>query len=585
MPYGDHSLNNDVRGHTAARFGGDEFLVLLDGIAAPGDAIVVAERLLDLFSRPYRLGEHEVYSTASIGIVTSDNIGDSDEDVLRDADTAMYAAKLAGRGRYAVFDASMRHRARNSLSLENDLRKALDGQQLFLMYQPIDHLPHQRPGRGMEQGVGAFIRRRRRVGRGRGRRFGGCDAGHDRHCRQTRPGARRHDGRPAPVEPHCNVPAHKPKLTDPRAHKKRHENAPRLKKALACSCLRLPGPKSWPRKPPAFKTAGLRRCIGHIRRNPSKILSPATGAKKTEAPKGLRCDGRMLLGEGSGLVQALAQLAQLFDQGRRDAGAELLVVFRDVLDLVLPALDIHGEQLLDVIGGDRRVRQIQRAGGGQEADRSSRSSFPQRISTVRWIIWSACKITSLKNCAPKSWSGPGSNLSPRVPCPSVKARPNGSSTSAFSSPNHHQPRLNIMSAAKLVAVFAENKCGRLAAMTQVIAEAGVNIRWVTIANSDTFGVTKFLVDQCDKACETLKQKGFTVSLIDVLAIEVADTPGGLHHVADVLARNKINVENSSGFVSNKRAVLVIEVRDIPGARVVLQQNNLHLLSQEEVLGL
>ena len=70
-----------------------------------------------------------------------------------------------------------------------------------------------------------------------------------------------------------------------------------------------------------------------------------------------------------------------------------------------------------------------------------------------------------------------------------------------------------------------------------------------------------------------------------LAIDVADTPGGLHHVADVLARNKINIENSSGFVSNKRAVLVIEVKDIAGARVVLEQNKLHLLTQEEVLGL
>jgi hypothetical protein len=142
-----------------------------------------------------------------------------------------------------------------------------------------------------------------------------------------------------------------------------------------------------------------------------------------------------------------------------------------------------------------------------------------------------------------------------------------------------------MSTAKLVAVFTENQCGRLAAMTQVIADAGVNIRWVTIANSENFGVTKFLVDQCDKACECLRKKGFTVSLVDVLPIEVADTPGGLHHVADILARNKINIENSSGFVSNKRAVLVIEVKDLAGARAVLEKNNLHLLSQEEVLGL
>ncbi|MEI8196219.1 MAG: PAS domain-containing protein, partial [Phycisphaerae bacterium] len=131
------SLSRQAREHTTARLGGDEFVVLLDGIADPGDASVVANRLLEVFAQPYQLGEHKVYSTASIGIVTSDTLAVSADDVLRDADTAMYEAKLAGKGQYVVFDVSMRQRVQHRLNLENDLRNALDAGQLFLMYQPI----------------------------------------------------------------------------------------------------------------------------------------------------------------------------------------------------------------------------------------------------------------------------------------------------------------------------------------------------------------------------------------------------------------------------------------------------------------
>jgi hypothetical protein len=76
-----------------------------------------------------------------------------------------------------------------------------------------------------------------------------------------------------------------------------------------------------------------------------------------------------------------------------------------------------------------------------------------------------------------------------------------------------------------------------------------------------------------------------VSLVEVLAIEVEDKPGGLHVVADCLAGNKINVENSSGFVSNNRAVLLIEVQDVAKARQILAKQPLRLLSQEEILTL
>jgi hypothetical protein len=139
-----------------------------------------------------------------------------------------------------------------------------------------------------------------------------------------------------------------------------------------------------------------------------------------------------------------------------------------------------------------------------------------------------------------------------------------------------------MSALNLICVFAKNELGQMARITKVLTDAGVNILWVTIVTNETLGVIKFLVDKCDIAHQSLHQKGFTVSLVEVLAIEVEDKPGGLHAVADCLARNKINVENSSGFVSNNRAVLLIEVQDVPQARRILAKQPLRLLSQELV---
>jgi diguanylate cyclase (GGDEF)-like protein/PAS domain S-box-containing protein len=126
--------------NTAARLGGDEFVVLLDGLSKPQDAVVVAERLLEAFAAPYTLGEHEVYSSASIGVVTSDTGAGSAEAILRDADTAMYEAKLAGKSRYVLFDVSMRQRVQRRMNVERDLRKVLETNQLTLHYQPIVNL-------------------------------------------------------------------------------------------------------------------------------------------------------------------------------------------------------------------------------------------------------------------------------------------------------------------------------------------------------------------------------------------------------------------------------------------------------------
>jgi diguanylate cyclase (GGDEF)-like protein/PAS domain S-box-containing protein len=130
-------LSRPESGTSAARMGGDEFVVMLEPIRKAEDALAVADRLLGALARPYRLGQHEVFSTASIGIVVARGDYERGEDLIRDADTAMYEAKRAGKARYAVFDEEMRTRVQRRHLLENELRRAIEGEQFSLAYQPI----------------------------------------------------------------------------------------------------------------------------------------------------------------------------------------------------------------------------------------------------------------------------------------------------------------------------------------------------------------------------------------------------------------------------------------------------------------
>ncbi len=120
-----------------ARLGGDEFTILLDHLRDPGDAARVAARILDAISRPVTVDSHEVTTTASIGIVVGGSAYASEKDILRDADTAMYKAKESGKNRYAVFDERLHAAAVARLTLENDLRRAIERDELLLCYQPI----------------------------------------------------------------------------------------------------------------------------------------------------------------------------------------------------------------------------------------------------------------------------------------------------------------------------------------------------------------------------------------------------------------------------------------------------------------
>ena len=118
-----------------------------------------------------------------------------------------------------------------------------------------------------------------------------------------------------------------------------------------------------------------------------------------------------------------------------------------------------------------------------------------------------------------------------------------------------------------------------------MAEARINIRWVTIANSGPFGVMKFLVTDPDRAHEVLKHDGVMASFLDVIPVEVADRPGALQAVAECLAKDNINLDNTSGFVANQRAVVIVETHDLERARALLVGQGLRVLSREELLDL
>jgi diguanylate cyclase (GGDEF)-like protein len=122
---------------TVARLGGDEFAILLDGLDHVDDAILVAERIQQSLTRPFTLNGHEVFVTTSIGITFSNGGYQDPENVLRDADTAMYRAKESGKARYEVFNSTMHSRAVALLKLENDLRRAIERNEFKVYYQPI----------------------------------------------------------------------------------------------------------------------------------------------------------------------------------------------------------------------------------------------------------------------------------------------------------------------------------------------------------------------------------------------------------------------------------------------------------------
>jgi diguanylate cyclase (GGDEF)-like protein len=121
----------------AGRFGGDEFVLVLSHISEPKHAVRVAERVLDAMAKPFQLNGQAISIQCSIGISTSLGGYSVVDDLLRDADTAMYQAKASGRATYIMFDESMHAGAQKRLRIENELRAAIDAGEIAAWYQPI----------------------------------------------------------------------------------------------------------------------------------------------------------------------------------------------------------------------------------------------------------------------------------------------------------------------------------------------------------------------------------------------------------------------------------------------------------------
>lgn len=135
-----------------------------------------------------------------------------------------------------------------------------------------------------------------------------------------------------------------------------------------------------------------------------------------------------------------------------------------------------------------------------------------------------------------------------------------------------------------ISVFLENKAGRLAEVTRILGEGGINIRALSLADTSDFGILRLIVNDNEKAKKILKENGFTVGKTDVVAVEVQDKPGGLARILNTLYQSNINVEYMYAFVqhSGKDAVMIFRFDDIDSAVELLQENNVKVLEGKTV---
>jgi len=135
-----------------------------------------------------------------------------------------------------------------------------------------------------------------------------------------------------------------------------------------------------------------------------------------------------------------------------------------------------------------------------------------------------------------------------------------------------------------ISVFLENKSGRLAKVTAVLGEAGINIRALSLADTSDFGILRLIVNDSGKAREVLKENGFTVGKTEVVALEVEDRPGGLANILEMLSSHGINIEYMYAFVerSGEDAIIICRFDETDKAISVLQENNIAILKGEKL---
>jgi hypothetical protein len=135
-----------------------------------------------------------------------------------------------------------------------------------------------------------------------------------------------------------------------------------------------------------------------------------------------------------------------------------------------------------------------------------------------------------------------------------------------------------------ISIFLENRAGRLAEITRVLGEAGINIRALSLADTSDFGILRLIVNDNEKAKAVLKEQGFTVGTTNVVAVEVEDKPGGLNSILEILSKENINVEYMYAFVqhSGKNAVILFRFDDIDAAVKLLSDNDIKVLEGKTV---
>jgi len=142
-----------------------------------------------------------------------------------------------------------------------------------------------------------------------------------------------------------------------------------------------------------------------------------------------------------------------------------------------------------------------------------------------------------------------------------------------------------MNTLKQISVFARNLPGKIKQITGLLSEAGIDIKSISVSSGGDFGVIKLITDKPDESRSILESDGMTVSVNEVLTIEMPDTPGGLDKVAGILAGYSINIENASGFVieAGKRAAFIIEVKDPADALSKLKSSELKFLEAKDII--
>ncbi len=137
---------------------------------------------------------------------------------------------------------------------------------------------------------------------------------------------------------------------------------------------------------------------------------------------------------------------------------------------------------------------------------------------------------------------------------------------------------------KQMSVFVENTTGRLAELTRILAEHGIDIKASTIADTVDFGILRCIVPNPEAATEILKEAGFTASITEVIAVTLEDRPGGLHKVLQILADNDIGVDYIYSTIKSKEdeAVVMIKVEDPKKAMEILLANGVKLYDMNEL---